>query len=476
MPVPRNISLGHCTVAVLALACSEASKDQPGGSGGSTGISSGSSTVGGSSRSLVDASGGSNTTRFASTSGGRSVRSTEPRSGADSTSRAASGGRTLERNTAVGGAQSTELNTASGGRRNSGLTVTGASSGTKLAATGGTKPDSTAASGGMTSSTAGTSNTPIIGAQTIAVSGRQLLLNGKPFRIRGVCWNPVPKGENHPEGIDYPGLAPKDVPLMKAANINAVRTYEPLTNVSVLDQLADAGLYVLNSVYPYGGAPASDVTARVNAVKNHPAMLIWVIGNEWNYNGLYVDMAAADAQARLNEVARLIRAADPNHPIATVYGELPPKAVVDAMPDIDLWGVNVYSGITFGDRFANWAATSSKPMFLAEYGADAFNANTGSYDPQNQAAATEALTLEIADNCSDTHSTGVALGGTLFEWADEWWKASGGSLDVHDNGGVAPGGGPYPDSTFNEEWWGIVDIDRNPRLAYDALKSVYGMQ
>lgn len=304
--------------------------------------------------------------------------------------------------------------------------------------------------------------------------GKQLLVDGKAFRIRGVCWNPVPKGKTHPDGLDYAGLAPTDIPLMKAANVNAVRTYEPLTNISVLDQLAEAGIYVLDTVYPYGGDAASVVTARVNAVKNHRAILMWVIGNEWNYNGLYVSLSTAESQARISEVATLIRAADTSHPIATIYGEVPTKAVVDAMPNIDVWGINAYRGISFGDLFTKWAAASNKPMFLAEFGADAYNANKGAYDPESQATATDALTREIAAECTDTNANGTALGGTIFEWADEWWKDSSGSASAHDVGGTAPGGGPYPDATFNEEWWGIVDIDRKTRPAYDALKIVYG--
>lgn len=309
-------------------------------------------------------------------------------------------------------------------------------------------------------------------ATGVKITGKQLTVNGKAFRIRGVCWNPVPKGKTHPDGLDFPGFAPQDIPLMKSAHINVVRTYEPLTDTKVLDLLATAGIYVLNSVYPYGGDAASVVTGRVNAVKSHPAILMWVIGNEWNYNGLYVNMTQADSQARLNDVATLIRASDPLHPIASVYGEVPPKAVVDAMPAVDVWGINSYRGISFGDLFTSWQAVSNKPMFLAEFGADSYNANTKAYDPDSQAKATDALLREISAQASD--SGGIALGGTIFEWADEWWKDSAGSPDVHEVGGVAPGGGPYPDQTFNEEWWGIVDIDRNPRPAYDALKTVYG--
>jgi hypothetical protein len=157
----------------------------------------------------------------------------------------------------------------------------------------------------------------------------------------------------------------------------------------------------------------------------------------------------------------------------TVYGEVPSTETTEAMPLVDIWGINAYRGISFGDLFDVWASRSEKPMFLAEYGADAYDATEDEYDPESQAMAVGALTQEIADAASTFSDAGVAIGGTLFEWSDEWWKDQGGSPITHDVGGIAPGGGPYPDQTFNEEWWGIVDVDRVTRPAYDALGGVF---
>lgn len=310
-------------------------------------------------------------------------------------------------------------------------------------------------------------------ASGVHVDGPRLVVDGALFHIRGVGYNPIGIGGNHPQNLDYAGFAAVDIPLMAAAGINVVRTYEPLLDRGVLDQLAAAGIYVIESVYPFGGAPVTDVIERVRVIKDHPAVLMWAVGNEWNYNGLYVGLSHDDAVARLNDAVALIKAEDPSHPVATIYGELPTAETLQAMPGVDIWGINAYRGISFGALFTDWANLSDKPMFLGEYGADAYNATSGMYDPESQALAVGALTRELMVNASALVPGGVTLGGAVFEWADEWWKDAEGALDVQDVGGIAPGGGPYPDQTFNEEWWGIVDIRRERRAAYGALREVF---
>ncbi len=309
-------------------------------------------------------------------------------------------------------------------------------------------------------------------------TGRKISLNGEPFYIKGVCWNPIGVGGSHPGGINYSGYVAQDAKLMQEAGINAIRTYEALTDTNVLDELYARGIYVINTVYSYGPKNYNDVISQVNQVKDHPAILMWALGNEWNYNGLYVGMSFNESVSKIKEVAALIKAADPNHPIASVYGvwgdNLPSKDVIDDMADIDVWGINTYSGLNYGNILNLWKNHSTKPMFMAEYGADAWNDITDKEDLTSQALATQTLTQILMDNSVVDNEDGICSGGTIFEWADEWWKDdTGAGPSTHDNGGIAPGGGPYPDQTFNEEYWGVVDIYRNPRPAYYELQTIF---
>ena len=309
----------------------------------------------------------------------------------------------------------------------------------------------------------------------VTISGRQILVGGTPLHMKGVNWNPVPRGGVHPQNIDFAGYVVQDGDLMAAAGINVVRTYEAITDTAVLDALYERGIYVITTVYAWGGSPVNHVDAAINATKDHPAVLMWAVGNEWNYNGLYYGMSFDDSRNRVREVIQRVKSLDPSRPVATVYGEMPSPDVIQSLPEVDVWGLNVYRGMTFGDLFTTWSQRAQSPMFLGEFGADAYNAhfngqNNGAEDQAAQAEATTALAEELVAN--STLTGGSTLGGCLFEFADEWWKDGAGSPNEHDVGGAAPGGGPHPDQVFNEEWWGLVEIDRTPREAYRAYSAV----
>jgi len=301
----------------------------------------------------------------------------------------------------------------------------------------------------------------------IEIRGRQVLVDGKALHLKGVCWNPV--GVSH-RSAEFRHFVDQDADLMAKAGINAVRTYAAITDKYVLDKLHEKGIYVINSVYNSGGSSVSSVAAKVRAVKDHPAILMYSVGNEWNYNGLYKRWSRMQSMSRVKQVARLIKSIDSTHPVASIYGEAPTRDVIHGLPEIDVWGMNVYNGLSFRDTIEQFARRSGKPLFFGEYGADAFNANRNAEDQEAQAHATKVLTEKIVQRSS--LKGGELLGGFLFEFSDEWWKDGHGSKSIHDVGGIAPGGGPYPDKTFNEEWWGIVDVDRQPRKAYDAFKNV----
>ena len=325
---------------------------------------------------------------------------------------------------------------------------------------------------------------PGMGIESAAVSGFQLLVRRRqpdgtagppePFDVRGISWSPAERGANRPDSDGYLRAADRDLPLMRAANINTVKTYLPVRR-TVLDRLQAHGLAAIVTVL---NVASENFEPTIAELKDHPALLMWLVGNEWNLNRLYGSCELSACFDRVNQVARRIKALDPKHPVATSFapsGELPTDGELARLDAVDVWGLNVYSQPGFFNRFAEWRLQAQrtgirKPLLLTEYGADAYDNRTGRPDEASQAAALRRQTTELRGQLSARNPAFPVLGGTPFEWNDEWWKR--GSPAAQDPGGF-PHDGVAADRFANEEWWGVVDVDRRPRAAYQVLKELY---
>ncbi len=311
----------------------------------------------------------------------------------------------------------------------------------------------------------------------VTINGYQLIVQKRnpdnslsapePYIMRGVGWSPAGIGDSI--GSQFASWYTTDIPLITQINANTVRTWAPFptdaTGIAILDSLYEENIMVVMTVDITG-----DYSNQVNYFKNHPAVLMWLLGNEWNYNQFYTYNGDNNwCISEINTAVDTIHSLDPNHPVATCYGGLPSSSTLSACSKPDLWGLNVYNGISFGSLFSDWQSISSKPMFLTEYGADAYNKNIPGIDEVSQDTAVKSLWNEIEANLSAQDTSKVCVGGNIFEFNDEWWKS--GNPSSHDTGGFNVL--VYPDNFANEEWWGIVDIYRNKRKLFYTLSKIW---
>jgi exo-beta-1,3-glucanase (GH17 family) len=311
----------------------------------------------------------------------------------------------------------------------------------------------------------------ISNSDVISVAGRQILLDGTPYLIKGVCYHPVTRGSDQ---RSFDNLN-KDLALMKEANINTIRVYSPIEEKEVLDEILESGLKVIVG-FGYNQEGYYDILSGsfidyIKTYKDHGAILFWELGNEYNYHPEWFGNDIGNWYSALNDAADLVHKVDPSHPVATAHGELPDSLALATCPNIDIWGMNVYRWDNPAGIFSEWAELSLKPMYLSEAGTDSYmvidsNGYKKGENEKMQADANRIILNEIFNH------TDICCGVTLFAFSDEWWKA--GNNNSQDPGGWAPysSGVPY-DGAANEEYWGIVDVDRNRKMTYAVIKEKF---
>ncbi len=129
----------------------------------------------------------------------------------------------------------------------------------------------------------------------------------------------------------------------------------------------------------------------------------------------------------VDRAAELIHKLDPSRPVALANGDVLDLDVIkEKAPHIDVFGGNVYRGEQgFGRSFfQDIQEQLDKPVLITEFGAPAYA------DGYTQKEAEAYQAMYLANNWEDLeahmagHGVGNALGGVLFEFVDEWWKAN----------------------------------------------------
>lgn len=369
--------------------------------------------------------------------------------------------------------------------------------------------------------------------QTTAEKGYFLEVDGKPFLAKGMIYNPTPIGE----GYSYDLFADKAKPwlvdgkLMKQLGINCVRIYsagEDLEKVKefINDMYKKFGIYTIVSdwlgLWSYPGVNYADpqfqkntkerVLKIVETLKDEKGLLMWVLGNEnsYTFSGKISFWTSPeieklkDLRAKIyrraeiyysfvDELTLEIKKIDKVHPVALGNGE---ETFLDVAANfcknIDVLAIVAYKGKKFGNLFQHVRDIFDKPIFLAEFGCESYDAYN---NKENQDIQTEYLLSQWQDIYKHTvfsqNPQGNCIGGSLFEWTDEWWKHNEGySPDwiVH-NAEAGWSNGSYfydikaPNAiNMNEEWFGVISLVekkedglnlRVPKKAYYALKDFF---
>jgi hypothetical protein len=212
---------------------------------------------------------------------------------------------------------------------------------------------------------------------------------------------------------------------------NSVRTWGAGEAIAILDDAHAKGLTVLFGLwvgcerqgFDYNDtkgvqAQLERFTEIVKKYKDHPALLMWAVGNETDL--FYTDFKVWNA---INDIAKMIHEEDPNHPTMTVTAGLDVaevQLIKERAPHIDVYGINTYGGLIGIDkemRAYGW----EKPYVIAEWGPD------GHWEVQKTAwgVPIEQTSTEKARLYKERYEKGIAadkqmcIGSYVFLWGQK---------------------------------------------------------
>ena len=227
-------------------------------------------------------------------------------------------------------------------------------------------------------------------------------------------------------------VAPDRFELLRASGANAVRTNATRAN---LDAAHRAGLVVLANLPVRGERDGLDwdnprhlaeqqerVLAVVRDLKDHPGVVIWALGNEldWIPPGR---PHHPHLWRRLNDLARAVKAADPDHPVLTVLGDSTFERKIQELardaPDFDLLGLNAYGALASLAELTRkyWP----KPYIVSEWGP------TGHWEvpqtdwraPLEQTSSEKAAVIEQRYREVIRADPARCLGSFVFYWSEK---------------------------------------------------------
>ncbi|WP_339881853.1 glycoside hydrolase family 2 TIM barrel-domain containing protein [Polaribacter vadi] len=367
--------------------------------------------------------------------------------------------------------------------------------------------------------------------------GMMLTVDGEPFMVNGINWDYVPIGYNvldakfweKSDATIKAGLD-EEMPVWQNMGVNAIRTYIGMPPKWITYIYENFGIYTMinhqfgaygttiNGVYnpktQYSDPKVrkhliDEAVNMLNLYKDTPGLLLFMLGNENNYHltwegsetdeGIIIndDDVAKQNEARamyktFNDAAIAMKKVDTSHPIGICNGDLLYLDIVaDECKDIDIYGTNMYRGVSFLDAFSRVDKEFNKPILFTEFGADAFNAKDNKEDQLMQAYYMVNNWREIYENGYGLGKAENSIGGFTFQSSDGWFKAGFDerkNAEVHDTKASWPSNGysrdqaAANDKNMNEEWFGIAakgptDIrglyTLYPRASYYALKEAH---